>query len=134
MISGGNITVMVSNMDASVRFYTEVMGMKLTNRFGDHWATVEAGRGLIIGLHPASPRYPVPGTKGGMVIGLEIDEPIQHVVDRLASSGVKFVGPIIGDDGAGSFAHLEDPDGNSMYLWEVNRGMIGDNAAQYSHA
>jgi catechol 2,3-dioxygenase-like lactoylglutathione lyase family enzyme len=134
MISGGNITVMVSNMDASVRFYTEVLGMKLTTRFGDHWATVEAGRGLIIGLHPASPRYPVPGTKGGMVIGLEIDEPIQHVVDRLASSGVKFVGPIIGDDGAGSFAHLEDPDGNSMYLWEVNRGMIGDNAAQYSHA
>ena len=49
MISGGNITVMVSNMDASVRFYTEVLGMKLTNRFGDHWATVDAARGLSSG-------------------------------------------------------------------------------------
>ncbi len=80
MISGGNITVMVSNMDASVRFYTEILGMKLTNRFGDHWATVDAGRGLIIGLHPASAKYPAPGTKGGMLIGLEVDEP--HSADR----------------------------------------------------
>ncbi|HEX4134941.1 MAG TPA: VOC family protein [Bryobacteraceae bacterium] len=56
MISGGNATVFVSNMDAAVRFYTEVLGLKLTNRFGDNWATVEAGKGLTIGLHPASPK------------------------------------------------------------------------------
>lgn len=134
MISGGNITVMVSNMDASVRFYTEVMGMKLTNRFGDHWATVDAGRGLIIGLHPASPNYPAPGTRGGTLIGLEIDEPIQQVVDRLQSKGVRFLGPIVSEPGAGSFADLEDPDGNFIYLWETNRGMMEENATQYSHA
>jgi catechol 2,3-dioxygenase-like lactoylglutathione lyase family enzyme len=134
MISGGNITVMVSNMDASVRFYTEVLGMKLTNRFGDHWATVDAGRGLIIGLHPASAKYPAPGTRGGTLIGLEIDEPIQQVVDRLQGKGVHFLGPIVNDAGAGSFVDLEDPDGNFIYLWEVNPGMIGENAAQYSHA
>jgi catechol 2,3-dioxygenase-like lactoylglutathione lyase family enzyme len=134
MISGGNTTVMVSNMDASVRFYTEVLGMKLANRFGDHWATVHAGHGLIIGLHPASPRYPAPGTRGGMLIGLEIDEPIQQVVDRLSGQGVRFLGSIIKDDGAGNFADFEDPDGNWLYLWEVNRGMLDENAAQYSHA
>lgn len=134
MISGGNITVMVSNMDASVRFYTEVLGMKLTNRFGDHWATVDAGRGLIIGLHPALPKYPAPGTKGGTLIGLEIDEPIQKVVDRLQAKGVRFLGPIVNDAGAGSFVDLEDPDGNFIYLWEVIRGMMEENASQYSHA
>lgn len=134
MISGGNITVMVSNMDASVRFYTEVMGMKLTNRFGDHWATVDAGRGLVIGLHPASPKYPAPGTRGGTLIGLEIDEPIQKVVDRLQTKGVRFLGPIVNDAGSGSFIDLEDPDGNFIYLWEVNRGMMQENASQYSHA
>ena len=133
MISGGNITVMVSNMDASVRFYTEVMGMKLTNRFGDHWATVDAGSGLVIGLHPASPKYPAPGTRGGTLIGLEIDEPIQHVVDRLQAKGVRFLGPIVNDAGAGSFADLEDPDGNFIYLWETNHDMMEENAAQYSH-
>jgi predicted enzyme related to lactoylglutathione lyase len=108
--------------------------MKLTNRFGDHWATVDAGRGLIIGLHPASPKYPAPGTKGGTLIGLEVDEPIQQVVDRLETKGVKFLGPIVNDAGAGSFAHLEDPDGNFIYLWETNWGGAQQSAQQYSHA
>jgi predicted enzyme related to lactoylglutathione lyase len=65
MISGGNATVFVSNMDRAVEFYSDVLGMKLSNCFGDHWATVEAGKGLTIGLHPASSKYPAPGTKGG---------------------------------------------------------------------
>jgi catechol 2,3-dioxygenase-like lactoylglutathione lyase family enzyme len=56
MISGGNATVFVSNMDRAVEFYCDVLGMRLSNRFGDHWATVEAGKGLTIGLHPASSR------------------------------------------------------------------------------
>jgi predicted enzyme related to lactoylglutathione lyase len=44
MISGGNATVFVSSMDRAVDFYTGVLGCKLTNRFGDNWATVEAGK------------------------------------------------------------------------------------------
>jgi catechol 2,3-dioxygenase-like lactoylglutathione lyase family enzyme len=119
MISGGNATVFVSNMDAAVHFYTDVLGLKLTNRFGNHWATVDAGRGLIIGLHPASPKHPAPGTKGAITIGLEINEPIQDVVKRLQTKGVHFNGPIVTDE-PGSFADFEDPDGNSFYLWEMN--------------
>jgi catechol 2,3-dioxygenase-like lactoylglutathione lyase family enzyme len=122
MISGGNVTVMISNMDASVRFYTEVLGLKLANRYGDHWATVDGGQGLIIGLHPASPKHPAPGSKGGLLIGLEIDEPIQGAVAHLKAKGVRFSGPIVNDAGAGSFAYFEDPDGNSLYLWETNPG------------
>ncbi len=120
MISGGNATVFVSNMDRAVRFYTEVLGLKLTNRFGDHWATVEAGKGLTIGLHPASPKYPAPGTKGAVMLGLEIDDAIERVVSRLSEKGVQVKGSIIRDE-AGNFVHLEDPDGNEIYLWEVNR-------------
>src|SRR5689334_3814354 len=119
MITGGNATVMVSNMDEAVRFYTEVLGMKLTNRFSDHWATVQAAPGLTIGLHPASAKHPAPGTKGGILLGLEIDEPITRVIERLSKQGVKF-GPVI-RDAPGAFVDLEDPDGNSIYLWEVNR-------------
>jgi catechol 2,3-dioxygenase-like lactoylglutathione lyase family enzyme len=119
MISGGNATVMVSNMDAAVRFYTEALGLKLTNRFGNHWATVQAGTSLTIGLHPASAKYPVPGTKGATMLGLEIDEPIQAVMDRLRQKGVHITGSVV-QDGAGNFVHLEDPDGNDIYLWEVN--------------
>jgi predicted enzyme related to lactoylglutathione lyase len=120
MITGGNATVFVSNMDRAVEFYTQVLGLKLTNRFGDHWATVDAGKGLTIGLHPASPKYPAPGTKGAMMLGLEVNEPIAAVVAKLAEKGVSIKGSIVNDEGAGNFVHLEDPDGNEMYLWETN--------------
>ena len=131
MISGGNATIIVSNMDRAVRFYTEVLGLKLTNRFGDSWATVDAGKGLTIGLHPASPKYPAPGTKGGMMLGMEIDEAIERVVSRLSERGVAFKGSIV-REGAGNFAHLEDPDGNDIYLWEVNRAAVPETELAYS--
>ena len=118
MISGGNATVFVSYMVRAVEFYTLVLGLKLTNRFGNDWATVEAGKGLTIGLHPASPKYPAPGTKGGMMLGLEIDEPIDTVISRLSQKGARFHGAVVRGE-AGLFAHLDDPDGNEIYLWEV---------------
>ena len=119
MISGGNATIFVSNMDRAVQFYTEVLGLKLANRFGDDWATVEAGKGLTIGLHPVSPKYPVPGTKGSNALGLEIDEPIEDAVARLGKKGVQMKDSIVRSD-PGNFVDLEDPDGNPIYLWEVN--------------
>jgi len=123
MISGGNATVFVSDMDRAVRFYTEVLGLRLTNRFGDNWATVEAGKGLTIGLHPASPKYPAPGTKGSMVLGMEIDESIERAVSRLSERGVRIQGAVVQGE-SGRFVHLEDPDGNEIYLWEVNRAVV----------
>ena len=122
MICGGNATVFVSNMDAAIRFYTDTLGLKLTNRFGDSWATVQAGAGLTIGLHPASPKYPAPGTKGSMILGLEIDEPIAGVISRLSEKGVQF-GPVV-RDAPGAFVGFEDPDGNGICLWEVNRDAV----------
>ena len=118
MVTSGNATVFVSNMDRAISFYSDVLGLKLTNRFGDHWANVAAPSGFTIGLHPASPKYPAPGAKGGIVIGLDIDEPVEQAVARLRSRGVAFTGDIIRDANAGNFANLTDPDGNEIYLWE----------------
>ena len=118
MISGGNATVFVSNMDSAVQFYTEVLGLRLAERYADHWATVDAGRGFTIGLHPASPKYPAPGTKGGMMLGLEVTRPLDTIVPELRKKGVRFTGDIIREQ-AGVFAHLEDPDGTPIYLWET---------------
>ena len=123
MISGGNATIFVSNMDIAIEFYTEVLGLKLSNRFGNDWATVEAGKNLTIGLHPASPKYPAPGTKGAMMLGLEIDEPINGVVARLSQKGAQIKGAITRDQ-SGNFVHLQDPDGNEIYLWELERKAV----------
>ena len=50
-IIGSNVTLMVSSMAKSVKFYTETLGLKLKMRQSSHWAEIEAGN-MIIGLHP----------------------------------------------------------------------------------
>jgi catechol 2,3-dioxygenase len=116
MIHGGNATVYVSNMDNAIRFYTEVLGLKLTNRYGEHWATVQAGKSLVIGLHPWKEKFPKPGTKGSVQIGLVLspDQPIEAFVERLRQHRVE-VGGIIESE-AGNYINFEDPDGNPIYV------------------
>ena len=116
MFASGNVTIFVSNMDAAVRFYSETLGLKLAYRFGDHWASIEAGRGLTIGLHPDS-NPPRAGHKGGMEIGLELEGSLEDAMRTLEAKGVKFHGVV--REGAGKFAYFEDPDGNPLYLAEL---------------
>lgn len=118
MISGGQATVYVSDMDRSVEFYTGTLGLKLTMRAGDHFAMVDAGQGFTIGLHPAGPKSPSPGSVGGIQIGFGIDRPIQDEVTRLSGAGVRFSGPIV-DDNQVRLAFFADPDGTPLYLVET---------------
>lgn len=118
MITGGNVTVLVSDFERAIRFYTEVLGLTLASRHGDDFATVKAGA-FTIGLYPGSSLYPPPGTKGGMMIGIEVDEALEDMVPKLAAKGVTFTGPIVKDE-AGSFANFADPDGAPLYLWRSN--------------
>jgi len=129
MFSSGNITIYVSNMEAAIRFYSEILGLKLAYRFGDQWASVELGKGLTIGLHPASAQMPA-GRKGSMAIGLELSGSIDDAVRRLESKGVKFHGPIHRDK-AGAFAGFEDPDGNQLFLAELNWSHVEQGEGRY---
>jgi catechol 2,3-dioxygenase-like lactoylglutathione lyase family enzyme len=115
-LSGGHAIVYVSSMDAAVRFYSEVLELPLTNRYGDHLATVEAGA-LVIALHPQTARTPKPGTKGSVVLGLVVDGPIDRAVSRLAERGVRVAGTLV-RSGLRGYVEIEDPDGNTIYLWE----------------
>jgi catechol 2,3-dioxygenase-like lactoylglutathione lyase family enzyme len=127
--SSGNVTVMVSSMDRAVRFYTEVLGLRLAYRFGDHWASVEVGRGLTIGLHPASEDSPA-GRRGSMSIGLELTGSIRDAVAALQAKGVRFHGAIR-EGKSGSFAYFDDPDGNTLYLTELNRDHVKQGQGSY---
>jgi len=119
MFNGGIVTVFVTDMDRSVRFYTEQLGLKLLQRYENHFATIDAGHGLTIGLHPASSSLPAGGTKVGMSIGLYLTGTITDAVKTLQARGITFSGPVIGEGKAGSFAHFTDPDGNALYVAEM---------------
>src|SRR5579872_6515679 len=135
MFSSGNVTIYVSNMDRAVRFYTEVLGLKLAYRFSDHWASVELGKGLTIGLHPgrAEASAGEPGVvKSGMSIGLELSGHIEDAVKKLQAKGVNFSGGI-NEGKSGKFAHFQDPDGNSLYLAELNWPHVEQGEGKYQH-
>jgi catechol 2,3-dioxygenase-like lactoylglutathione lyase family enzyme len=132
MYSSGNVTVYVSNMDNAVRFYSEVLGLRLAYRFGDHWASVELGKGLTIGLHPASAEMPA-GRPGSMAIGLELSGSIHEAVAALEAKGVKFDGPV-NEGKSGSFAGFHDPDGNQLYLAQLNWNHVKRGQGEYQHA
>ncbi len=132
MYSSGNVTIYVSNMDQAVRFYTEVVGLRLAYRFGDHWASIELGRGLTIGLHPASAEMPA-GRPGSMAIGLELNGDIHEAVRKLEAKGVTFHGEV-SEAKAGSFVSFSDPDGNLLYLAQLNRSHVGQGQGEYQGA
>jgi catechol 2,3-dioxygenase-like lactoylglutathione lyase family enzyme len=116
VIRGGNATIFVMDMDRAVAFYTETLGLRLAFRADNHWASIDAGDGFQLGLHPAHPNQQAPGA-GGITVGLAVDEPIDRVVETLTSRGVAVRGPIA-DDGGLKLAFFADPDGNQLYLAE----------------
>jgi catechol 2,3-dioxygenase-like lactoylglutathione lyase family enzyme len=130
MFSSGNVTVYVSNMDRAVQFYTEVLGLRLAYRFGDHWASVELGKGLTIGLHPSSDEMPA-GRRGSMAIGLELGGvSIHDAVRQLGAKGVTFEGTV-NEGKSGSFVGFSDPDGNRLYLAQLNWDHVNQGEGKY---
>ena len=109
-----------------------VLGLKLQYRFGDHWASVEAGKGLTIGLHPAS-EHSTAGRKGSMSIGLELSGSIHDAMRALEAKGVKFEG-IVNEGKAGSFVAFEDPDGNPLYLAQLSWSHVDQGEGEYQRA
>lgn len=119
MIEGVTATIFVSDMGQAVDFYTKILGLPLSGRWGNEWASIDLGNGTAIGLHPSTnPQSPKPGSSGSIQVGFTVNKPLGEVVQYLRSQGVVFRGPIV-DDGELRLAFFGDPDGNDLYLAQV---------------
>jgi len=110
MIFGGCATLAVSNFDKAIDFSTDVLGLKLNMRFGDQWAVLDGGGGLIIALVPKADEF-----GPGAAVGLGVSSPFDDAMETLAERGVVFDSPII-EDRHVKVANFSDPDGNPLYL------------------
>lgn len=104
----------VADMDRSLAFFTEGLGLAVRSRHGDDWAEVEAGS-VRIGLHggigpDASPR------PGGTVV-FQVDD-VELARAMLEQRGVTFDDHLGEVPGYARYASFTDPDGNAMQLIE----------------
>lgn len=108
LIKSVNVTVMVTDLEAAIRFYVDVLGFTLVNKFAEHWADIE-GPGIAIGLHPTEKRESI---GNNIQIGLRVDN-IDTAVSELTEKGVEFLSQ---DEDQVRLASFHDPDGNTLYL------------------
>ena len=108
------ITLIVKDMNRSVAFYRDIVGLKL-EMHTPYWSSLSAGN-ITLGLHPESPHAKVaPGT--GCTFGFEVAD-IQKVVQKLKAKDVP-VPMEPRDDGFGWLAMFSDPDGYSVQLVQL---------------
>lgn len=116
------IRYMVRDTDRAVKFYTELLGFDLVDRWGPAFAIVRRG-GLDLWLSgpqtsAARPmpdgRVPEPG--GWNRIVLEVSD-LESLVARLRNDGAAFRNEIISGPG-GSQVLVEDGEGNVIELFE----------------
>lgn len=100
----------VSNFDKAIEFYTKTLGLTLNMRFGDEWAVIDCGGGLLLGLIPKSEDIG-PGASVGLGVIATFDE----VVETLRERGMSFDTPAI-EDRHVKIANFADPDANRLHL------------------
>ncbi len=109
-ITSGCATLQVADFDRAISFYSETLGLKLIVRFGDEWACMDAGEGMLIGLIPCS------GSKEtGISVGLCASEQFDSAVENLRQQGIS-IDSQTESGGAVRLAFFADPDGNPLYL------------------
>jgi catechol 2,3-dioxygenase-like lactoylglutathione lyase family enzyme len=105
----GNVFYRTLDMDAAVRFYTEVLGFGLKLRNADRWAAFDAG-GTTLAIEGGAP-----GGPGGATVSLRV-EGLAALVDQLRAQGAE-LGPIeVGPHERKALLH--DPAGNVLVLYE----------------
>jgi len=111
----GSVIIAVSNLENSVKFYNEIIGMPIKNK-RENW--VELGKqGATVILHPSTTKINT-GTsiENGIVIGLVVGD-IQSAIQELKSQNVTIYRDIESHK-AGTNAIVLDPDKYMISLFE----------------
>ena len=114
----GNVILAVKDLDTSIKFYNDILGMPIKNE-RRNWVDL-GSTGAILSLHPASITAPHSGTSidNGVLIGLTVGD-LNSAIEELREKGVKIYREIQERD-AGKNAIVLDPDDYMISLFEPN--------------
>jgi predicted enzyme related to lactoylglutathione lyase len=105
------------DMDRAVKFYEDVMGLRLLRRDGSNWAMFDAGP-VRLALHGAVEGRPI--ETGGATAVFAVDD-LDASRAALEERGAEFEEQVGEVEGYARFATLRDPDGNRVQIIEYAR-------------
>ena len=113
----GNIILEVKDLDVSIKFYHEILGMPIKNE-RRNWVDLGQQSGGVLSLHPASTSEPHTGTSyaSGIVIGFVVGD-VTSAVSDLRSKDVK-IHRDVEEHPVGKSAIILDPDEYMISLFE----------------
>ncbi len=112
----GNVILAVKDLDKSIEFYHEIIGLPIKNQRRS-WVDLGTS-GALLSLHPASLTAEHIGSSidNGITVGFLVGD-VRSSVEELKSKGVKIYRDIVERD-AGLNAVILDPDGYLVSLFE----------------
>ncbi|QLH06741.1 VOC family protein [Nitrosopumilus ureiphilus] len=114
----GNVILAVKDIDKSIQFYHELIGLPIKNQRRS-WVDLGTS-GAMLSLHPASLTAQHVGSSidNGITIGFLVGD-VKSAIDELKEKGVRIHRDIVERD-AGKNAVILDPDDYLISLFEPN--------------
>ena len=110
----GDVILLVSNMEKSVKFYRDTLGLPIKTKSKD-W-TEFFNNDTVMALHPAKKKSNIK-TGSGMLVGFEVGE-LEATVKKLKEKKVKFFKKPKKEP-FGKHAIVKDPDGHLISIAEI---------------
>ena len=110
----GAVILLVSNMDKSVKFYKDTIGLPIKTKSKD-WTEFFTS-GTVLALHPARKKSAIKPA-AGVLVGFEVSD-LDSSVKRLKEMNVKFYKKPK-QEPFGKHAIIKDPDGHLISIAEI---------------
>jgi len=117
----GAVILLVSNMEKSIKFYSETLELPIKTRSKD-W-TEFFNNDTVLALHPAPKKKTILKTGSGTLVGFELTD-LDPTIKKLKERRVKFF-KRPKEEPFGKHAIVQDPDGHLISIAEINEKSLG---------
>jgi lactoylglutathione lyase len=112
----GAVILLVSNMEKSIKFYSEILELPVKTRAED-W-TEFLNNDTVLALHPAPKKKRILRAGSGTLVGFEVTD-LDSMVKRLKEKRVKFFKKPK-QEPFGKHTIIQDPDGHLISIAEIS--------------
>ena len=117
----GAVILLVSNMEKSIRFYSDILELPVKSRDKD-W-TEFFKNDTVLALHPAPKKKKTLKTGSGILVGFEVTD-LDSTVKKLKEKRVKFFKKPK-EEPFGKHAIVQDPDGHLISIAQIKEKSSG---------